>query len=190
MKKHILLLSFLLVWFYGAQAQETPSVATSGKKYLGMIELGYLYQNNQNNTANSADASPTFNIFTGYQFHRMLSVGATVGLDFYNSLLVTPVALGLRGTLLSSRVSPIYSLDAGYGSAFLSDEPDQADYTGGWMVNPALGLRANTGTETAFTFTLGYKVQRATTENTQWNNNVITNKFSFKRLSVRMGFLF
>jgi hypothetical protein len=189
MKKYALLLSLLVLLCFRTQAQEIPAAAPA-KKYMGMIEIGYLLQQNQNNQPNTSDASPTLVIFNGYRFHRMLSVGPTIGLDFYNAVLIAPVALGLRGSLLATRVSPTYTLDAGYGTTFLHDNPDQSKASGGWMVNPALGLRVNTGNETAFTFNLGYKLQHASTQTTLWNGSMINNEYSFKRLSVRMGFLF
>jgi hypothetical protein len=179
MKRYALLLSLLLLMCLWAKAQDSPT-AVPAKKYMGMIEIGYLLQQNQNNQPNTSDASPTLVIFNGYRFHRMLSVGPTIGLDFYNAVLIAPVAL----------VSPNYSLDAGYGTTFLHDNPDQSKASGGWMVNPALGLRVNTGNETAFTFHLGYKLQHARTQTTLWNGSLINNEYSFKRLSVRMGFLF
>ncbi|WP_207430637.1 hypothetical protein [Sabulibacter ruber] len=195
MKKALFLLPFLLLTFLCTQAQETTLVITSSsqaspKRYLGMVELGYLYQDNKNNIPNTADSSPTLVVFNGYQFHRLVAVGLTIGSDFYNNLLVTPVALGLRGTLLNTRVSPYYSLDAGYGSTFLSNESDQLENEGGWMLNPALGLRVQSGNNTALAFSLGYKVQRAQTTNSPWSGTTITDEVSFKRVSVRLGFQF
>ncbi|WP_181306340.1 hypothetical protein [Rufibacter sp. XAAS-G3-1] len=192
MKKSLIAL-FLLLWVFSrVQAQEKNAAGTFPGRYQGGIEVGYLYQDNKDNAPSTADTSPTLTVFNGYRFHRLFSLGATLGLDFYNQVLVTPIALGLRGTLLNTRVSPFYSLDAGYGTTFLSDESDQRENKGGWMFNPALGLRVASGNNTAFAFSLGYKLQRATTkEPLLWNrNSFITEEHSFKRLSARIGFMF
>jgi hypothetical protein len=190
MKKTVLLalLSFSLS---EGMAQNTPATSTTEnkpKRYLGMVELGYLHQKKQNDPL----TAPTLTVFNGFQFHRLLSVGPTVGLDFYENLIITPVALGLRGTLLDKRVSPFYSVDAGYGTTWFSDEPRRSEHKGGWMINPAAGLRIKAGNETAFLISLGYKVQSATTkEPLAWDNSAfITRDLTFKRLSTRIGFMF
>ncbi|KAA3438217.1 hypothetical protein [Rufibacter hautae] len=192
-----MLLSLLLMVSLTSSAQNNQVAnstfnGTTASSYVGMVEVGYLYQDNKNNAPNTADSSPTLILFNGYQFHRLFSLGATVGLDFYNQVLVSPVALGIRGTLLTTRVSPTFGVDAGYGTTFLSDESDNIKNKGGWMVNPTLGMRVLAGNNTAFLFNLGYKIQRATTtEPVPWGNNMfITEKHSFKRLSARLGFMF
>ncbi|RNI30595.1 hypothetical protein [Rufibacter latericius] len=191
MKKSLLALCLLLLCYTKGKAQENSGQPVPPSRYLGMVELGYLYQDNKNNAPNTADSSPTLTIFNGYRIHRALSIGATLGLDFYNQVLVTPLALGIRGTLLKTRVSPIYSLDAGYGSTFLSDESNQISNDGGWMINPALGFQVASGNNTAFALSLGYKVQRATTtEPLPWSSSFVTERHSFKRLSAKIGFMF
>lgn len=197
MKKLILLTLIFYIAIAGpskAQSQETAvALATTTpntiKRYLGMTEIGYLYGKTSNPNLSSSLASPTVQFFNGYRFHRMLSLGATVGFDFYDNVLVTPVALGIRGELTDSRVSPVYGLDVGYGSTFLSDESSQLKHGGGWMFSPSFGMRVNTANSTAFTFTVGYKRQRVSTENTAWGVNV-AQEINYKRLSLRMGFMF
>ncbi|MFC6998893.1 hypothetical protein [Rufibacter roseus] len=194
MKKQLTLWCLLLT-ICSAQAQETSSTPASApgnntSKFTGMVEIGFLYQDLKTNAYNDISTSPTFSIFGGYQLHRLLSVGTTVGADFYSNMLITPISLGLRGTLLNTRVSPFYSLDAGYGSATFSSEVERTENKGGWMVNPALGLSVKTGNNTAYVFSLGYKMQKASSKITWWNSGFRQDEYTFKRLSVRMGFVF
>jgi hypothetical protein len=189
MKKILLLLPFLLLQFTWCAAQSAEPTGTGSvpdKKWLGTVEIGYLYGNSKRFDQDHSTVYPTVQVFYGYRFNRLLAIGATTGADFYDNTLVTPLALGIRGEVFATRVSPIYSLDAGYGSAALGDGDASK---GGWMYNPALGMRVNTGNGTAFTFGAGYKVQRVQREISSWNT-MIDQKITFKRLSLRAGFMF
>lgn len=167
-----------------AQTVEQPV-----KRYMGTVELGYLYGNNKQGDLDNFVAAPSVEIFNGVRLHRLLAVGATTGFDFYNNLLITPFALGIRGEVFNTRISPIYSIDAGYGSAFLSHESDNEKKKGGWMFNPALGFRVRSGNGTAYTFATGYKTQEAETS-TFWGSSMTDQKITYKRVSVQLGFMF
>lgn len=167
-----------------AQSEEQPV-----KHYRGTVEIGYLYGNNKQGDIDNFVAAPSVKIFNGFRLHRLLAVGATTGFDFYNNLLITPFAVGFRGEVFDTRISPIYSIDAGYGSAFLSHESDNEKKKGGWMFNPALGFRVRSGHSTAYTFAAGYKTQKAGTVYT-WGSNMTDQKINFKRVSVQLGFMF
>lgn len=166
-----------------SEAPDTP------KRYVGIAEIGYLYGATHNSGFSYSIASPTVQLFNGYRFHRLLAVGGTVGFDFYDNVLVTPLALGLRGELFNSRISPVYGLDVGYGSTFLSDEGSERKIDGGFMFSPSAGIRVRTGNSTAFTFGVGYKSQRVKTDTSWWGNRT-EQKINYKRLSLRMGFMF
>ena len=190
-KFYLLLLTLMLASLCQAQTSQDTSPAAS-TRYMGQVEIGYLYGKvhyaNQNTDISAA--SPTVQLFNGYRLSRGFIVGATVGFDFYDNILVTPLALGIRGEVLDARVSPTYSLDTGYGSTFMSDESDEQEFKGGWLFNPAIGLRVRTGdNSSAFAFNLGYKTQRVTSETNWWNAHT-KQKITYKRLSFRMGFMF
>lgn len=198
MKKKLALLTLSLYLAIAglctAQVQEKYlTVATTPpdvpNRYMGMVEIGFLYGKTGNTDFSSSVASPTVQLFNGYRFQRLLALGGTVGFDFYNNVLVTPIALGIRGELLENRVSPVYGLDVGYGAVLLSDESNEQKHDGGWMFSPSAGIRVNTGNSTAYTFGIGYKTQRARTENNWWGTRT-EQKINYKRLSLRMGFLF
>ncbi|MFD2515150.1 hypothetical protein ACFSRY_14855 [Pontibacter locisalis] len=191
-KLPLIFLLFFLDHFSKAQSQNEyvqDVHPDSDKGYMGMIEIGYLYGKMPGSDLDRSRAAASFQIFNGYRFNRFLAVGGTVGFDSYDDVLITPLALGIRGELTDTRISPIYSLEAGYGSAKLTDTNDQFDARGGWMFNPALGIRAMSGNKTAFTFTVGYKNQRVETLTYLWNSRT-EQKINFKRLTIRMGFTF
>lgn len=156
---------------------------------MGMVEIGYLYGKTYNMSISSSVAAPTVQLFNGYRLHRLLAIGGTLGFDFYDNVLVTPIALGIRGEILDRKVSPVYGLDVGYGSTSLSDESSQQRHDGGWMFSPSAGIRVNSGNSTAFTFGAGYKTQRVRSDINQWGTRT-EQKINYKRLSLRMGFMF
>lgn len=194
MRKILLFFTLILVVNTMAQAQEDYNLSAASpaaedtKRYLGMVEFGYLYGKTAAGSLNSV-ASHSVQFFNGVRVHRLVALGVTVGTDFYNNVLVLPFALGIRGELADTRVSPFYSLDAGYGVASLSDDNEQRNTVGGWMYNPAVGLRVKTGNDTAFTFGVGYRYQRATIRSSGWSGN-LTEEAKYKRLALRMGFMF
>jgi hypothetical protein len=185
--KKLLLLPFLLLQLSWCAAQSPDAiVSVPEKRFMGAVEIGYLYGSAKHSDQNLTVASPTVQVFYGYRFGRLFSLGATTGMDFYDNMLVTPLALGMRGEAFDTRVSPTYSLDVGYGSAVLSEGGASS---GGWMYNPALGLRVNTGNATAFTFGAGYKVQRVERESSSWGT-ITQQKINYRRLTLRLGFMF
>jgi hypothetical protein len=167
-----------------AQSEEPPV-----KRYMGSVELGFLSGNNRQHDIDHYVAAPTVKFFNGYRLHRLLAVGASTGFDLYDNLLIIPLALGLRGEVLNTRISPMYSIDAGYGGSFLSDENGSMKRRGGWMFNPSLGFRVRTGNSTAYTFAAGYKTQKAEIKNA-WGSTLTEQNITFKRLSLQMGFMF
>ena len=124
-----LLLFFLSVSTITAKAQnqtaaEAEYVPKSAEisRYMGSVEMGFLYGKIENPWGNPPSylASPSILIFNGYRPHRLFSIGLSTGFDFYENILITPIGLGIRGELLNNRISPFYSVDAGHGSGFLS----------------------------------------------------------------------
>lgn len=181
---YLLTLAFFTSGLALAQSEEQPV-----KRYMGSVELGILSGNNKQQDFNNYVAAPTVKIYNGYRLHRLLAIGASTGFDFYDNLLIIPLAIGLRGEVLNARVSPIYSIDAGHGFSFLSDENGTVKRRGGWMFNPSLGFRVRTGNSTAYTFAAGYKTQKAEIESF-WGRTLTEQKITFKRLSLQMGFMF
>lgn len=188
----LITLTFLTAGLSEIYAQEYANAAAPKNKtagYMGMAEIGFLYGKTGTQHVISSNAYPTVQLFNGYRFHRSFGMGLTLAADFYDNMLITPVALGIRGDVLNRRISPYYSLDAGYGSAKFSNESEHLKNTGGWMYNPSLGLRVNTGNLSAFTFGIGYKSQIVSRKATGWHS-MVEQRIHYKRLALRMGFMF
>jgi hypothetical protein len=178
----------------GSSAAEAfPQTHTVSSKYMGSMEIGLLYGKIENpfNNPPTYLASPSVLMFNGFRQHRLFVIGITTGFDFYENILITPIALGFRGELFNTRVSPYYSIDMGYGATFLSGKGfEEKRPEGGFLLNPVLGLRVNTGNQTAFLFGLGYKRQRVDWESVSLWGVRMDQRITYNRLSIRMGFMF
>lgn len=180
-----------------AQTPSTPvksrQAVPTRKGYVNHTELGTLlgavrvpFQPNDTYTRSSFTA----NSFNGYRFSGGLSVGATVGVDWYARNAVVPLSLGLRGDMARSRVSPFYALDAGYAVVSLAKGND-VDFDGGLHLNPALGLRFALNDGAALTWSVGYKYLRARTvfENATALSRT-ENVYNYNRLALKVGMSF
>jgi sRNA-binding regulator protein Hfq len=161
------------------------------KGYVNMTEIGVLTgrsggtdQFNQGFYHNTV----TLQTFNGYQFWPTLQVGLTAGVDWYQAFPLVPVALGLRGELSQSKVTPFYSLDVGHGFDWLNTVYVNQRARGGMMWNPGIGLKVR-GTSTAWVISLGYKSQSASTFfNTAWQRT--EQDIHYNRLALRTGISF
>ena len=134
----------------------------------------------------------TFQHFTGYNVHKAIALGITVGFDYYRSNIITPLSIGVRSTLLPSRrISPIGNIDAGYGFIWKSynDKSQKIDKQGGPMLNPSVGLRIKLGEDgSSLNINVGYKIQKSKMENNQPEQQYYMTEYrSFERLSIRVG---
>lgn len=172
-------------------AETATSSASVTSRFLGTVEMGYLYGKVENpfNAPPSYLASPSISTFSGYQAHRLFAIGAVLGFDFYENILITPLGLGIRGSILKTRISPYYSFDIGYGLSTFSGKGEGEKPKGGWFINPMLGLRVKINNNSGFLFGLGYKEQPVETE--QFNGwSTINQKITYKRFALRAGFTF
>jgi hypothetical protein len=146
-------------------------------------------------TSNEQYANFTFQHYTGYNIHKAISVGATVGFDYYRSNIITPLALGVRATLLPSRrISPIINFDGGYGFIWNNDNDKtlKQNKQGGLMINPSAGLRIKLGDDgNSLNIGIGYRVQKSQLVNNRPAEQYFeTENRAFNRLSIRLGFGF
>lgn len=131
----------------------------------------------------------SFGYTYGHQFNKYISVGGGISLDTYDDSFL-PVYLDFRGYLMNKPTSIFYSVHAGYAVAFDQFKKDKEGtyFKGGPIVHPAIGLRFAGKQNYSFLMDIGYRFQYVKRESS-WNEN-ITDKITFKRLSLRMGFLF
>lgn len=127
----------------------------------------------------------------GYQFSRLLGAGLGIGADFYRtgaSEMVFPVFGEARGYFIAQPSTPYYVVRTGYGFATANDLGIHTA-TGGWMFNPAVGWRLGGGKGLKMTIDVGLHFQNAEFDYSRGEETSIA-KVKYKRLNMRLGFLF
>ncbi len=128
-----------------------------------------------------------FHFIKGVKFNQFLAVGIGTGLDVYDHEFV-PVYLDIRGDILNQSITPYYALNAGYGFSFdMSGTRSDLNYKGGMLVHPALGIRFSSRKRVAYLLEVGYKFQHGKIE---YKNREITDKLTYRRLSLKAGIAF
>lgn len=128
----------------------------------------------------------------GYQHSRLLGVGVGISADFYHprgNEMVFPIFAEVRGYFLQQPVTPYYSIRAGYGVVFKNEDVGLINGVGGYMINPAVGWRLSAKKGMNMTLDLGLKFQKAAFETFRQSERALT-ELTYKRLHVRLGFLF
>jgi len=133
----------------------------------------------------------TLSFSTGYRFHRLFSVGLGTGIDQYankSGERVYPIFVDLRSYLFPKNTTFVVNLQAGYSLAFKDENKGIVEAEGGLMVYPNIGLSFG-GSETKFSFDIGYKFQKANwTYASQWDVRERTEyRMNYKRFVLRFG---
>lgn len=128
----------------------------------------------------------------GHQFTKQSSLGAGISWDVYHPLageMVVPVFFEGRHYLVDKATTPYLQLRTGYGMALINPDATIREATGGWMINPMVGWRLSGRKGMNLSLDLGVKLQKAsfTYESSSRRSDV---DLLYKRLQVRMGFLF
>jgi hypothetical protein len=184
-------------------AQKTPFK----KHFVNMTEIGVLMgsvvydqqvwdgwggQTTQSNVVRRVNF--TMQTFNGLQIKPRLAVGGTVGLDWYSSLSLLPISLGLRYDITgqsAKKVGLFGAFDAGYGFAVVQPDPTGYNSEGGLMLNPGIGVRFGAKSGRAFVLTLGYKLQQAHINKSVYSNEIYKYEDrTYQRLAMRMGVSF
>jgi len=128
---------------------------------------------------------------TGFQFNRLLGVGLGIGMDYYyvgSGQKIMPIYAEARGYVRAERLTPMYSLAAGYGFTFENNERNITEAKGGIMFYPAVGFRTGGSANANYFFDFGVKIQQATFTYQTWDIRV--NKMTYNRFVLRTGILF
>lgn len=130
----------------------------------------------------------------GYYVRPWLSVGAGMGVDRYEQLIV-PVFGQVRAYWPGWGTAPYLSLQAGHGIAVekLFDRPEFDVSRGGYFWYPSIGIRLASRRQADFHFDLGYKFQRVTEEfdypDEWWTTNV-KERLTYRSFAIRLGCTF
>ncbi|SDE65671.1 hypothetical protein SAMN04487996_106133 [Dyadobacter soli] len=184
----------LLLGTTAAYAQKARPV-----RYVNHTEFGGLfgrvkYPNPYNNNAEQVDSktSLTVQTFNGVQIHEKLSAGVTLGIDWYKTALLNPIAGGVRYDFVTSKNVKLFgTVDAGYAFAWFQDDSEGAATKGGLMVNPGVGMKVGRPGVAAFTIALTYKRQEAhITKVPLWDQRERFEDRVYNRLALRLGISF
>jgi hypothetical protein len=174
-------------------AQET----FSGRQYINHTEFGVLlgrvkYSNGSQQNVVDSKTSLTLQTFNGLQLSRRFAAGVTLGMDWYKTALINPVAAGIRYDLFGKSNARFFALaDAGYGFSWFHEDSDGYKTKGGWMVNPGVGLKIGQVNSAAFTLSFSYKRQEVSADKPLlWNQTERYEKRVYNRIGARLGISF
>lgn len=156
----------------------TRTGALIGQAYYGFNEQGIYLQHS-----------------SGWLFSRLLGAGIGAGLDYFalggSDAATFPVFAEVRGYLLPRRVSPFYSLGAGWGFIGHSNPDNWSSldtWKGGWMAQVDIGYRIGQH----FTVNCGFRLQQKKREWTSFwgpEGGYGTDRILHKRLVLGLGLL-
>jgi hypothetical protein len=136
----------------------------------------------------------TMQTFNGVQLKPRLTVGATVGIDWYNTALLMPLAVGARYDLAKNKTKKsglFASFDAGYATNWLHADGTGYQTKGGLMFNPGLGLKIGLRGGSALLLSLTYKRQQVEVQNPLgWGEISNYEERVYNRMAFRLGVSF
>lgn len=130
----------------------------------------------------------------GYQYNRWIGGGIGLGFEtFYPGYgeVIVPLYAEARGYLMKKNVTPFYSVSLGYGFAPNIDvsEVNRIGGRGGLLFNPNLGYRFGASDGSNFTLSLGYRLQKASFTEENWEGTFKRN-YTYNRVNLKLGLLF
>lgn len=170
-------------------------------RYVNYTELGLLFGKSyqisySGNYSQPVEASTRFMLqtYNGLKVYKNLSVGATVGVDWFSNYQIVPISLGVRvssGDLKTKKVKTFAGIDAGYGFMWLNDKVSaNQQINGGLSLNPMVGFLIPTGGNANFIFSVGYKHNNFNTKTENGINEYpYSNEttYNLNRMAVRLG---
>lgn len=189
-----LALVFWLLLLSAAIAQDKPF----RRGYTNMTEFGVLFGRVKHGPTGSRTVenrrSLTVQSFNGILLTPRLAAGVTVGADWYESTLLTPIAAGIRYDLArpgQKNLRVFTSLDSGYGFTWLQEDADGYKTKGGWMISPGIGFRIGRPTGTNFILAMSYKRQESGAEKPLfWSEVEKSETRVYNRMAFRLGLSF
>jgi len=162
-------------------------------KEKGFYNASYLTFNGGGSAFDASQTNYGYGVQTsfGYQFHRLIGIGAGIGMDYYykgSGENFMPVFGEIRGYLFSKNFSPTYSFAAGYGFTFEDEDRNIVETNGGLMIHPAIGFRMGGAKTMNFTLDAGVKIQKGKFVFSNWE--VTEHIMTYRRLVIRAGIVF
>ncbi|WP_149241140.1 hypothetical protein [Dyadobacter sp. 32] len=177
--------------------QAFPQHVKKVKRYTNHTELGILtgrtkYDFGSGSNRVDSKFSLSAQMFNGVKLNDYLSAGITVGMDWYKTALVTPIAAGGRYVITKRGPGRLFAaLDAGYGATWLHQDSDGYHTKGGFMLNPGIGLTYGKPGGAAFTISLSYKRQEIIVNKPLlWEQTYRKEERVYNRLALKLGMAF
>ena len=130
----------------------------------------------------------------GYRFNRLVGVGIGGGIENYEDgegKRVVPIYAEARGFLFDKKITPYYSIRAGYGIGLTNDEFGIREAGGGVHLNPEIGYRLGGHDAVNLFIGIGLKVQDAEfTYRNPWDGSRTTENISYRRYMLTFGLVF
>lgn len=166
--------------------------------FTNMTEFGGLFGQVKYGTLVTQTVAKRINLtaqtFNGILLRPRLAIGGTVGVDWYNTAMLTPVCGGIRydlGRPTQKNVRVFSSLDTGWGFAWLNEDATGYKTSGGWVISPGIGFRIGKPTAANFIMSLSYKRQEANADKPLYSNELAKHETRvYNRMAFRMGVAF
>jgi hypothetical protein len=113
--------------------------------------------------------------FFGFQFNPYLALGVGVNFEYWTvKTAFLPLYVDLRGNMTADKIAPHWYVNLGYAPRWSVDSRPYMvktgqgsiygihGYTGGWMSEAGIGVKANISKSSAFVLTVSAKVQEST----------------------------
>lgn len=127
----------------------------------------------------------------GYQINKYVAIGGGVGLQLYDRVF-GDAFVQARGFLPLGKITPTLGIDFGYGVPLVLSSVDNftTQQKGGISTRPSIGIRIATRNRADILVDAGYQFQNFTSKNNWgWGSTEEFNVW-YKRISLRIGWLF
>lgn len=153
---------------------------------------GYIITSGFELFAGADETTPYFYTMNGYQFNPRIAAGVGVGyIPYRHPLDLLPVYLHFNVNMMEANSAPFLFLRAGYNFSIASENIHLIeDHSGGWMINPGMGVQFNLRSGFRWQISVGYSVNNASFEEEEFNDTTIENDLSYRRVVFGIGFSF
>ena len=182
-----------------ASNNSKPDFKIKPSKFTHSFDAGFLVARNQyyyyfSQFSYYFSTSYTFN----YNILPFVSVGAGTGVDEYNAKPLVPLFGELKFIKNKGRMMPYISVYFGHSYYWLGGDVSntgvyETKREGGRLFGSGLGVKYFISPETAFTFSVGFRNQKAkTTENTIkiYNDFPSVKDYTYSRITYKLGVCF
>lgn len=133
-----------------------------------------------------------FRVVKEHRFNPKFSVGLGTGFTFYHDpLSLVPLLLNAKYRQAEGNVTPFVSLSVGYNISILSDTDTDIDgHSGGYLLNPAIGLQFATKSRVGWHISAGFNIDRSNFSREGFDGRIVETDITYRRFMLGMGLAF